>query len=245
MADALTVERLVDFAHRGLPDRVAQASGGEDRHADVFRVGAYGFGEHGSPLQATPHARIGWLEIVEDDGNDRGQGIEAAPPKRNAEAVVERQVVRHRGLEVALERGLQDVIRELRMPGDLLEGAVLHPGLGGAFVLLAHSHADARKVVDEEIHPVVRGDLDQDVGPGGLDAPAELGQRARELALIRGLDILPSADDERGMARGEHSDQSSHGSTSPPRPLRRSSLFSGNPPRTFRRPQNRNAEDTG
>src|SRR5712692_3744212 len=38
MADAFPVERLVDFAHRGLADRVAQAPGGEERHADLFGV---------------------------------------------------------------------------------------------------------------------------------------------------------------------------------------------------------------
>jgi len=55
----------------------------------------------------------------------------ARPPQRNAETVVERQVVRHRGLEVALERGLQDVIRELRMSGDLLEGQSFIHGSAG------------------------------------------------------------------------------------------------------------------
>src|SRR6266853_4664086 len=194
MADALAVERLVDLAHGRLSDRVGEAPGSEDRHADVFRVSAHGFGEHRSPLQAAPHARVGRLEIVDDDGNDRGQGIEPAPPQRNAKAVIERQVVRYRGLEVAFERGLQDVIRELRVSRDLLVRAVLHPRLGRALVLLAHADADARPVVDEEIHPVIGGDLDKDVGLCGLDASAELGQRPREFALIRRFDVFPAAD---------------------------------------------------
>src|SRR3989475_5946957 len=35
MADAFAVERLVDLAHGGLADRMGEAAGGEDRHADV------------------------------------------------------------------------------------------------------------------------------------------------------------------------------------------------------------------
>src|SRR5712672_2044525 len=138
VADTFPVERLVDLAHRGLSDRVGEAAGGEDRYAYVLRVAAHGFGEHRPPVQAAPHARVGRLEVVEDDRDDRGQGIEAALPQRNAETVVERQMVRHRRLEIALERGLQDVVRELGMPLDLLERAVLHPWLGGPFMLLAH-----------------------------------------------------------------------------------------------------------
>src|SRR2546425_9296202 len=73
VADAFPVERLVDFAHRGLPDRVAQAPGGEERHADVFGGGAHGFGEHRSPLQAAPHARIRRVPIV-GGGGGVGEG---------------------------------------------------------------------------------------------------------------------------------------------------------------------------
>src|SRR6266853_6015086 len=82
MADAFAVEGLVDLAHRGLADRVAQTSGREDRDADVLRVGPDRFGEHGSPLKTAAYARIRRLEIVEDDRNDRGQGIEPAFPQR-------------------------------------------------------------------------------------------------------------------------------------------------------------------
>src|SRR6266849_3345040 len=52
MADALAVERLVDLAHGRLSDRVGEAPGREDRHADVPGVGADRFGQHRSPLQA-------------------------------------------------------------------------------------------------------------------------------------------------------------------------------------------------
>ncbi len=142
MADAFAVEGLVDLAHGGLADRVAQAPGREDRHANVFRIGANRFREHGSPLQAAPHARIRRLEVVEDDRNDRGQGIEPASPQRNAEAVVERQMMRHGGLEVALERGLQNVVGEFRMPRDRLEGTLFHPRLCGSLVDFAHADAD-------------------------------------------------------------------------------------------------------
>src|SRR5437762_5581971 len=150
MPNTFPVERLVDLAHGGLADRMREAAGGEDRHADVRAVRTHRFAEHGSPLQADTHARVGRLEIVEDDRDDGRQRIEPTPPQRNAEAVVERQVVGHRGLEIALERGLHDVVRELRMSGDLLEGEVLHPGFGGTFVLIAHADADARQVVDEK-----------------------------------------------------------------------------------------------
>src|SRR5712691_4371851 len=130
VADAFAVERLVDLPHGRLADRVAQAAGGEHRDPKVLRISPDRFREHRSPLQAATHARVGRLEIVEDDRNDRGQGIEPASPERDAEAVIERKAVRHRGLEVALERDLKNMAGEPRMTGDLLERAVLHPRLG-------------------------------------------------------------------------------------------------------------------
>src|SRR5258708_6987565 len=57
-ADALAVERFVHFPHRALSARMAQAPRVDARPADVLGVAAYGFGEHRSPLQAAPHARI-------------------------------------------------------------------------------------------------------------------------------------------------------------------------------------------
>src|SRR5258708_13395719 len=81
MADALAVERFVDFPHRGLSDRMAQAPGGEDRHADVLGVAAYGFGEHRSPLQAAPHPRIRRGDRpVDNDCNNYRTPPTAPPP---------------------------------------------------------------------------------------------------------------------------------------------------------------------
>src|SRR2546422_578559 len=86
MADAFPVERLVDFAHRGLSDRVAQAPGGEEGHADVFGVGAYGFGEHRPPSQTAPHARIRRLPNIYDVGGDGRAGSEPPLPQGDADA---------------------------------------------------------------------------------------------------------------------------------------------------------------
>src|SRR5215471_17834420 len=127
------------------------------------------------------------------------------------------------------------------MPLDLLVRAILHPGLGGAIVLLAHADADARQVVDEEVHPVVGSDLDEDVGLRGLDATPELGHRAGEALLVRRADVLPAADDERRVARGEYSDELSHGWTGRRIQRPRCAPCSGTPSRACRPRRNRTA----
>src|SRR2546427_10841283 len=56
MADAFPVERLLHFAHRGLPHPGGQAPRCEGRHPGFFGGGAAGFRRERSPLQAAPHA---------------------------------------------------------------------------------------------------------------------------------------------------------------------------------------------
>src|SRR5689334_20188158 len=132
---------------------------------------------------------------------------------------------------------------ELGMALDLLAGTVLHPRLRGPLVLLAHADADARQVVDEEIHPVIRGDLDEHVGLRGLDAAAELGHRARQAFLVLRAHVLPAADDERRVAGGEYADEPSHGWTSPPTRRPRCAPLRGTRSRACRRRRNRSAAD--
>ena len=95
------------------------------------------------------------------------------------------QPVRQRGLEIVVERGLQQMPPERDMA---LEPPVridlLHERLGRAVVLLADADADRRQIADEEIDPVVGRDHDQQIRPAGREPPSDLVEAGRELVAV-------------------------------------------------------------
>jgi len=119
------------------------------------------------------------------------------------------------------------------MSGDLLRGSPSST-LGGAFVLLAHADADLLGRLLMKNSPVVGAISISKVGLGGLDASAELGQRARELPLIRRLTSFQPR-----MMSGAWLEANTPASLAMARlaaaSAPRFSLFSENPLRTFRR----------
>ncbi|MCD6075997.1 MAG: hypothetical protein K0Q70_2880 [Rhodospirillales bacterium] len=74
----------------------------------------------------------------------------------------------------------------------------------------AHADADGRQIVDEEIRPVIGCDLDDHVGFGGAQLPAEFAV-SRGQAILGGLgQDVPIARDQRRVAGGVGCDDFSH-----------------------------------
>ena len=98
-ADRLVVEVFVDRAHRGLADRVRQASGAEHRRRAGPGVALNRLTQQTAPVEAAPSDGIGGSMLLRSIGTMLRQPLELHAPQRDAGAMVELQAVRHRRLE--------------------------------------------------------------------------------------------------------------------------------------------------
>src|SRR5262249_61311248 len=71
-----------------------------------------GLSQQAAPGEAAPNARHRLLEVVDDHRHDRQLGVDANAPERDASAVVELEAVRQRRLEIAVERGFEQMACE-------------------------------------------------------------------------------------------------------------------------------------
>src|SRR6516165_6974210 len=145
--DAGVIEFLVDPAHGRLADRVAQAAGAEHRHPQRLGVALDRLSQQPAPGEAAPNARHRLLEVVDDHGHDRQLGVDADAPERDASAVVELEAVRQRRLEIAVERGFEQMASKRGVALEALARKHLfHERLGRAVVLVADADADRRQI---------------------------------------------------------------------------------------------------
>ena len=107
----LSHDTYSDRAHIGLANRVAQAPGCQNRDAQILLwVRRDRIREQPAPRETAPDAEHRWFEIIDDDRHDARQAWQLHPPKRNAEAVIERQMMRDRGLELMRQRRLLHIV---------------------------------------------------------------------------------------------------------------------------------------
>src|SRR5262249_56147927 len=96
------------------------------------------------------------------------------------------------GLEIAIERGLEQRAPEGRVALEALAGKHLfHERLGRAVVLVADADADRRQVADEEVDPMIRRDDDEQVRPARLEPPPDLVEGGRQPVAVIARHRLP------------------------------------------------------
>src|SRR5262249_21521936 len=209
--DAGVIELLVDPPHRRLADRVAQAAGAEHCHPQWFGVALDRLSEQPAPGEAAPDARHRLLEVVDDHRHDGQFGVDADAPERDASAVVELEAVRQRGLEIAVERGFEQMTPERGVALEALARKHLfHERLGRAVVLVADADADRRQVADEEVDPVIGRDDDKQVRTARLEPPPDLVEGGRQPVAVIARHRLPIPRDDRPVTGREHANEISH-----------------------------------
>ena len=125
--------------------------------------------------------------------------------------------MRQRRLEVVVECGLEQMQSECGVTLEhLVRIDLLHEGFGRTIVLVANADAHGRKVVDEEIDPMIRRNDDKKIGTDRLEPVPDFIERGGELVAVRARHRFPLARDERPMTGGKDSDELSHGARSPP-----------------------------
>ena len=143
-------------------------------------------------------------------------GVDADAPERNAGAVVKLEAVRERRLEIAVERGLEQMTPERRVAlQPLVREHLAHERLGRPVVLVADADADRRQVADEEVDPVIGRDDDQQIGPAGAQPPADLVEAGGEPPALAFRQRVPITRDNRPMACRERTDELAMGGTAP------------------------------
>ena len=102
-------------------------------------------------------------------------------------AVIELEPMGQRGLEIAVERGFQQMAPERRVSLEpLVRKNLLHERLGRTVMLVADADAYRRQVADEEVDPVIRRDDDEQVGPARLEPPSDLVESGRQPVAVGG-----------------------------------------------------------
>src|SRR5262252_4869224 len=209
--DAGVIELLVDPAHGRLADRVAQAAGAEHRHPQRLGVALDRLSQQPAPGEAAPNARHRLLEVVDDHRHDRQLGVDADAPERDASAVVELEAVRQRRLEIAVERGFEQMASERGVALEALARKHLfHERLGRAVVLVADADADRRQIADEEVDPVIGRDDDAQVRPARREAAPDLVEAGGQPVAVISRHRLPVPRDDRPMAGRERAHEISH-----------------------------------
>src|SRR6266446_5062594 len=209
--DAGVIEFLVDPAHGWLADRVAQAAGAEQRHPQRRGVPLDRLSQQPAPGETAPNARHRLLEVVDDHGHDRQLGVDADAPERDASAVVELEAVRQRRLEIAVERGFEQMAPERGVALEaLVRKHLFHERLGRAVVLVADADADRRQIADEEVDPVIGRYDDEQVRSARLEAAPDLVEGGRQPVAVVARHGLLVPRDDRPMTGREHAHEISH-----------------------------------
>src|SRR5262252_9176495 len=99
---------------------------------------------------------------------------------------------------------------EARMTQNRLVWECFHEGLGRAFMCFADADANARQIVQKEIHPMIGRKLDDHIGPRSGDTAPKLAVSARDLVAARLRQQMPVACDERCMTCRKSADELSH-----------------------------------
>ena len=125
--------------------------------------------------------------------------------------MVELEAVRQRRLEIAVERGFEQMAPERGVALEALARKHLfHERLGRAVVLVADADADRRQVADEEIDPVIGRDDDEEVRPARLEPPPDLVEAGRQPVAMVLRHCFPIPRDDRPVTGRESADEISH-----------------------------------
>src|SRR5262249_35413614 len=114
-----------------------------------------------------------------------------------------------------------DVMAEAGMPGesrmmkDLFQERLRRPIVFGT-----DANAERREIVEEKVHPMIRGDDDQHVGPRRHHPLADLAETLLDRSPWGRRETIPFARDHRAVARRIDADKTSHVTLPLPRPAR-------------------------
>ena len=136
---------------------MAEPAGAEDCNAQIPRKTLNGLAQHPAPGDAASQRRQGLFELVHGDRHNRECRVDTHAPERHAKAVIQRQAVGDRRVEIAAQRGVQQVAAECRVTGQCfmrIDG--FHERFRRAVMFFPDTDTKARQVVDKEVYPVIR-----------------------------------------------------------------------------------------
>jgi hypothetical protein len=148
------------------------------------------------------------LQGIYDDWNDGRQLVQTCLPQRNAEGVVQLQIIGEGRFETCLKHRLGDVEPKLGVAGHDWMGIFGQPWLGRTAMRIANANANRRHIIEEEICPVIGANSNDHIRPRGTDPVSELSEGISQTTALR--DRVPFADNRRRVTHRENSCNLSH-----------------------------------